>query len=318
MNRFNARLFASLVTGIVALAGALATRDAAAQHAGASGPEVTPAMQARRGVAALGKTWDAAAFAETVRLYTAVHRDIEWPGIREPEAFHYGPDAQQTLRLFRPEQEFSEPSLVFVFLHGNGLPGSDEIAPGSEGLIYSHLGKLGASFGGLGITANYRTGRRATARTGAEDVRLLLGWIQTHVAEYGGDVNTVVLLANSEGATNVATYLFDERAQLESGPGVAAAVLSSGLFGDAAPELPRLIERYRGQRVPIALWSAEYDPANVEIGIAELYAQLCRKYQGCPTLAQVRGHNHVSHVMSLGTADTQVQNLLIQFYHTVR
>jgi hypothetical protein len=95
-------------------------------------------------------------------------------------------------------------------------------------------------------------------------------------------------------------------------------ILSSGLFGDAAPELAGLIDRYRGERVPLALWSAEYDTAPVEIGIAELYAQLCRKYQDCPWLEQLQGHNHVSHVMSLGTPDDAVQNALIRFYHTVR
>ena len=143
-------------------------------------------------------------------------------------------------------------------------------------------------------------------------------WIAAHIAAYGGDPRTVVLLANSQGATNAATYLFDEGLQTKAGPGLAAAVLSSGLFGDAAPGLRSLIERYEGQRVPIALWSAQYDPAAVEIGIAALYEQLCRKYQQCPWFEQLHGYNHVSQIMSLGTSDTSVQNALIRFYHTVR
>ena len=207
---------------------------------------------------------------------------------------------------------------MLVFLHGNGLGESDDVVPGSEGLLYSHVGKLGARFGGIGITADYRTGKSATKRSGAEDLKLVLEWITGHIASYGGDPGTVVLLANSEGATNAAEYLFDEHAQMETGPGIAAAVLSSGLFGEAAPRLASLVDSYRGPRVPIALWSAEYDTAPVETGVAALYEQLCRKYRQCPWLEQIHGHNHVSQIMSLGTPDTSVQNALIRFYHTVR
>jgi hypothetical protein len=32
----------------------------------------------------------------------------------------------------------------------------------------------------------------------------------------------------------------------------------------------------------------------------------------------MHGHNHVSHILSLGTADTSAANALIRFYHTVR
>jgi hypothetical protein len=43
-----------------------------------------------------------------------------------------------------------------------------------------------------------------------------------------------------------------------------------------------------------------------------------RKYDGCPWSERLEGHNRVSHMMSLGTADTSALNALIGFYHTVR
>lgn len=303
---------------LLGLVGFLLMDVANAQHAGAANAEADPGARAFKGVAAIGRTWNAEAFEQTVELYTAVHRDLEWPGTREPETVRYGPRPQQTLRLFRPEQGFSEPGPVLVFLHGNGLGESSDVVPGSEGLLYSHIGKLGARFGGIGITVNYRTGKSMTQHSGAEDLKLVLEWIAEHIASYGGDPGTVVLLANSEGATIAAKYLFDEHAQMATGPGVAAAVLSSGLFGQAAPSVTSLVDSYRGQRVPIALWSAEYDTAPVEIGVAALYEQLCRKYRQCPWFEQIRGHNHVSQIMSLGTPDTSVRDALIRFYHTVR
>jgi triacylglycerol lipase len=278
--------------------------------------------RAREGVAALGRRWDASAFEETVALYAVVHRALEWPGVLEPEVIRYGDDEQQTLELFRPEQGFSEPGPVFVFVHGNGLGTSGPLAPGSEGLIYRHVGKLAATFGGIGVSMNYRhgagKGASAALESGAEDLRLVIEWLVDHIAPYGGDPGTIVLLANSEGASRAAAYLFNENLQLESGPGIAAAILSSGLFGSLAPEIEGWVFAYRGERVPLALWSAEYDTAVVTGGIADLHEILCRKYDGCPWYEQLHGHNHVSHVMSLGTDDTAVQNALIRFYHTVR
>ena len=296
----------------------LAMPQAMSQHDQAAPAAADAVAAASSGVAAMGRTWNAAAFEETLRLYTAVHRSIEWPGVREPESFAYGPEAQQTLRLFRPTTGFSEPGPVIVFLHGNGLGEASDIAPGTEGLIYSHIGKLGPTVGGIGISVSYRTGAAASANSGVADLRLALGWIAENVGAYGGDAGTVVLLANSEGASIAARYLFDESAQLESGPGIAAAVLISGMFSDTVPELRRLIDRYQGARVPLALWSAGYDPGNVQAGIAEVYAAVCRKYQDCPWLERLHGHNHISHVLSLGTADMSVANELVRFYHSVR
>jgi carboxylesterase type B len=101
-----------------------------------------------------------------------------------------GTGAEQNLRVFSPEQEFSEPGPVILFLHGNGLSEASDIAPDSDGLICSHIGKLGAMFGGIGITANYRSGPAASLATGAEDLALIVAWIRKRVADFGGDPDT--------------------------------------------------------------------------------------------------------------------------------
>jgi arylformamidase len=299
----------------------------AAEIVGEAGGDPMANARARAGVAAIGRRWDEAAFAETVALYTAVHRGIEWPGVLEPELVRYGPAAEQTFDVYRPEQGFSEPGPVFLFLHGNGLDNSDRIAPGSDGLIYSHLGKLAATAGGIGVSMSYRRVSSGAAgggdadmmlETGAEDLRLVIEWIVENISPYGGDPGTIVIAANSEGATITAAYLFNEDWQMDSGPHVAAAILISGLFGSFAPEIDELASDYKGQPVPLALWTAEYDIPEVAEGIADLDETLCRKYADCPWTEQLPGHNHVSHIMSLGTADTSVMNSFIRFYHTVR
>ena len=291
----------------------------AAVMIGESGGDPRVNARARDGVAAIGRRWDEAAFAETVSLYANVHRGVEWPGLLEPELVRYGPAAEQTFEVYRPEQGFSEPGPVFLFLHGNGLGDSARIAPGSDGLIYSHLGKLGASAGGIGVSMSWRLASgEAALEAGAGALRLVIGWIVENISAYGGDPGTIVIVANSEAATITAAYLFNQEWQMESGPNVAAAVLASGLFGSLAPGIERFLFGYEGERVPLALWVAEYDTAEVTGGIGDLYEMLCRKYSGCPWNETLLGHNHVSHLMSLGTADTSVLNSFIRFYHTVR
>jgi triacylglycerol lipase len=170
----------------------------------------------------------------------------------------------------------------------------------------------------MGYRNGADAGGRSRLEAGAEDLRLVVEWIVDNVADYGGDPGTIVVVGNSEGATVTAGYLFNEAWQPEAGPGVAAAILSSGLFGALTPGIDRLVADYAGERVPLALWSAEFDPAEVAAGIADLHETLCRKYDGCPWYEQIAGHNHVSQLMSLGTADTDVMNRFIRFYHTVR
>jgi hypothetical protein len=136
-------------------------------------------------------------------------------------------------------------------------------------------------------------------------------------------------MGNSTGATHIAEYLFDQRTQRPDGPGVAAAILSSGVFdaafGDdlshyfegAASSMPlALVDHYAGKHVPLMLWSAEYDPPVVNAGVAELFAKLCRSPGGCPTYERRGGAKHVSHDHSLGSSVTAAAGTLFRFYHT--
>ncbi|HEX7082175.1 MAG TPA: alpha/beta hydrolase [Gammaproteobacteria bacterium] len=307
--------------------GSIAAGSALAQQSDA-------AAKARAGVAALGKQWNGEINAATTALYAEVHRAVDASGIRRIADLKYGPHALQSFDLFVPEQGFSEPGPVLVYLHGGGLVRGDKVSPGTDGLIYANVAKFMARAGGIGINANYRLVPDAKWPSGAEDVRLLLAWIKENIARYGGDPGNVLLMGNSAGATHVATYLFLESEQLDGGPGVRGAILSSGAFdagdseaarayfGEDAAERERraplgLVDAYQGPAVPLFLWSAEYDPAFIETGVAEMYAKLCRKYEDCPMYVQFQGHNHVSHVMSIDSDDTAVTNAMIRFYHSI-
>jgi acetyl esterase len=290
--------------------------------------------EARAGVAALGKQWNGDVNVATQALYTPIHRNVDAEGLDLHADIRYGPHELQTFDLWVSEYGFREGGPVLIYLHGGGLVRGDKVSAATDNLIYSNVAKFMARAGGIGINANYRLVPDAVWPDGAADIRLIIEWVREHVSEYGGDPNNILLMGNSAGATHVATYLFHEESQPADGPGIIAAVLSSGAFDAGGDDAARLyygedtaqrqartplglVDTYEGELVPVYLWSAEYDPAAIETGVAEMYAKLCRKYADCPLFTQWSGYNHVSHVMSIDTPDPTITNALIRFYHSV-
>ncbi len=282
------------------------------------------------GVAEIGKQWNGEVNVATQALYTPLHRKAPSEGLILHSDIAYGEHPLQTFDLWVSEHGSREGGPVLIYFHGGGLVRGDKVSAETDNLIYSNIGKFAAQVGGIGINANYRLAPEASWPDGASDLRMIIEWVKANAADYGGDPDNIFIMGNSAGATHVATYLFHEASQLEDGPGVAAAILSSGGFAPGTPayygddaELRAarsplgLVDSYAGELVPIYLWSAEYDPAGIETGVAEMYAKLCRKYADCPMYTQWQGYNHVSHVMSIGTEDRTITNGMIRFYHDV-
>ena len=72
-----------------------------------------------------------------------------------------------------------------------------------------------------------------------------------------------------------------------------------------------------GPEIPVFLWSAEFDVVGIEAPIGSMYAKLCAKYEDCPRFTQFQGHNHVSHIMSLNSADDEVGLAVMEFVDSV-
>ena len=176
--------------------------------------------------------------------------------------------------------------------------------------MFGNVARLAARVGGVGINADYRPVRQHADRSGspagAEDVRELIDWTHHNIAQHGGNPKEIIVFALGDGAGHLAGYLFHQPSQLKDGPGIAGAILVSGTFGSVKDRPLNLIDSYAGKAV--------LDP--VQSGITELKDLLCRKYDKCPMLAELAGHNHVSAVMSLDTADTSTIGYIHQFYHS--
>lgn len=292
--------------------------------ADASGQSVA---DVRDTVRSLGKQWDGEINAATTRAYAALHEAAERTGVRRVTDRSYGPHALQTVDVVWPASAGRDRAVV-IYLHGGGFVRGDKSSAAANGLIYDNVATFFARHGLVGVNANYRLAPEAQWPAGADDIRTLLEWLESAAEEFGGDPQRIFLMGNSAGAAHVATYLFYEASQRAGGPGVAGALLSSGAFAaergdseyygaDSAENRRRaplaLLQAYEGPLVPMFLWSAELDPPFIEQAVAAMYAGLCNKYDDCPRFTQFQGHNHVSHVMSLNSADDEVGRAVLDF-----
>ena len=315
--------------GLTVVAG-LAWLSGAAPAAFADGQAVAAA---RAGVAALGKQWNGEINSATQALFIELHQTADRSGVKATMDVSYGPHELQGMDIFAPEQPSAEPAPVVVFFHGGGLVRADKLIPGSD-LIYSNIPMFFARNGMVGVNANYRLAPEVRWPAGVEDIRAVLAWVRAHIADYGGDPQKVFLMGNSAGGRLVASYLLHAPVHFADGSGVIGALLSSGSYSNSDSEVLRayygedravrealvplgLVDSYAGPDIPIFMWSAEYDPARIETPVAAMYAKLCAKFADCPRFTQFQGHNHVSHVMSLNSADDAVGREVLDFVRSV-
>ncbi len=317
-----------LVAGLAVFSASLLMLEAAPAQTNSAVAHV------RANVRDLGKRFNPEVLAATSALYAELQRTAEQGGVKVIADVQYGPDEPQAFDLFLPERPPAAPAPIVVYLHGGGLVSGDKVSGGTDGLIYANIPTFFARHGIIGVNANYRLVPNVKWPGGPEDIAAMLRWLQQNVAQHGGDASKIFLMGNSAGATHVAAYLFHQATQLDGRPGVVGAMLSSGGFAASSANTMRayigddeaawqansplgLVDSYTGDPVPIFMWSAEYDPTFIESPVAQMYAKLCAKYEDCPRYTQYQGHNHVSHVMSINSADGAVGEAALDFVHKV-
>jgi len=256
------------------------------------------------------------------------------PGVSSLEDLPYGPDERHRLDVFAPAARPGRPMPVVLFVPGGGYVGG---AKSREGVpFYQNVGVFFAKNGVVAVTMNYRLAPKATWPAGGEDVAAALGWIRKNIGEYGGDPSRIFLFGQSAGGTHVAHYVFDERLQPPKGAdGVAGAILQSAVLdpagGPAGPNVeayfgPRagwagrgLLDKLEGRKIPVFIVYAELDPQPFRDQAALLYAGLAKRDGTPPPMLDLKGHNHISEIAHLGSADdTALGQALLEFIRSGR
>lgn len=276
----------------------------------------------KRRIAELGPHFDPAILEETFALYRPLLP-------RAPEDVTvqlnvpYGRDDRQCFDLYAPTAAAGLPVLIYV--PGGGFVGGDKRA---EDAFYANIGHDLASRGFMVVVMNYRLAPLHPWPAGGEDVGYAVAWVRQHAAAHGGDPDHIAIFGQSAGATHVATWLFDP--SLDGAKPVSAVILASGTYRVAGDKIPPNVAAYFGSdtslyearspithvhpiAVPFLLTVCEFDPPHLAAPTFELAARLTNANGRPPQLCWLAGHNHVSSVLSIGTADDAAANLVANF-----
>lgn len=251
-------------------------------------------------------------------LYEPFHEREPYAGVGVIRDVHYGSHERHRLDVFHSAAAPNAPVPVLVFVHGGGFVGGDKKLPGSP--YQDNVALWAVRHGMVGINITYRLAPEHTWPAGAEDVGAAMRWVRENVDGYGGDVSRIFLMGTSAGAAHVASFVADVRFHADSEPGIAGAVLVSGIYNRETAPPSRGAESYFGTdrskyaeqspihglietEVPLMIVLAEYDPYMFQQQALELINRLFERNRQFPRFIRLMGHNHFTSVRHLNTAD---------------
>ena len=147
--------------------------------------------------------------------------------------------ARHVLDIYVPENAVAtEPtaaaSLPVVFwIHGGGWQVGDKRDVGLKPQVLTERGFVF-------VSTNYRLLPDVDMETLTDDVAAALGWVHTHISEYGGDPNRIVVGGHSAGAQLAALLCIDERLIEKHGMPLTSVIGCVPVDGDTY-DIPKII-----------------------------------------------------------------------------
>ncbi len=280
---------------------------------------LTPAIA--EALPALGSELSREMVGGTMKLYGPLHAADTNDGLNVLADQAYGDHERQKLDVYAPEGASNLP--VMVFVHGGGFVRGDKGGA-------ANIGRWFARHGVVTVTLNYRFAPESTWPSGAKDVALALEWIKANIAGLGGNPEHIVLAGNSAGSMHVADYTFHEDFQ-NAADGVVGSILISppavdlmgreldpardalyyGPDGDRAAQ--SVVNALDGRILPVMVAYAEHEPAIIIDQTRKLITGLTARDGRLPLVVGVAGHNHISIVEHIGTADESLVHEMLNF-----
>ena len=159
---------------------------------------------------------------------------------------------------------------------------------------------------------------------------LAVRWLRAHVGELGGDPDRIFLLGQSAGAVHVAAYTAHPQFHGEEGPGIAGALMTSGIYdpttqppsqfslayyGDSMATLAeaRCTHGLLATKVPLLFSVSELDPADFQAQAAQLAAAWFAAKKVYAPMEYMAGHNHLSPAQCIGSVEDDLGPRIARF-----
>lgn len=286
-------------------------------------PRAAPVHEAVR---AFGHRFDPEVIAAMRRLITPLHDAQALAALPCRADLAYGAHPRQRLDVYG-QSAGARPALLFV--HGGGFTAGDKrSADGAP--FYQNVGLWAARHGLQGVAMTYRLAPEFTWPSGHDDIGLAVEFLHRNAGELGIDPQQIVLMGQSAGAVHVANYLSHSASHRVPGGGVCAGVLVSGLYDMAAAQanppkaayfaadaptqarqsaLPGLLEL----NIPLLVAVNEFDLPDFERQAQLLITACLARHGHWPWFTQLKGHNHISSILCLGSDADALGADLAQF-----
>lgn len=256
----------------------------------------------------------------------AAQRD---PAIEVQRDRFYGPHPRHRLDIFRRSAAVRAP--VLVYIHGGGFVMGDKTSAGSP--FYDNVGQWAAQQGWVGVTATYRLAPADRWPSGPEDMGLIVGWLRENIGSHGGDPGAIFLMGQSAGAAHVAAYLSQARFHPGDSPGIAGALMLSGIYDPTtmAPNPynsayfgtdPGVLAQARctGAMVsgglPMLFTVSEFDPRDFQDQAVQL-VQAWHEHNGrYPPMEYLAGYNHLAPAQAIGGTEDDLGPRIARFVGT--
>jgi triacylglycerol lipase len=326
-DRSIAPLIAPLIFGAVAFLATTGRAETAAERADVARAGMPEHVAAA--LAAFGHEFDGEIARQTAAIYASVPHLYAADDIEVIKDLAYGAHERQHLDIHlsnanRPRT----PTPVVIVFHGGGLVGGNRAATANVADYFATLGYVG-------VNGGYRLAPAATWPEGGRDVAAAVAWLHEHVDDYGGDPEQIFVAGISTGAFHAATFVFRPELMPEGSARPAGAILVSGpytfdfdapspgelaYFGDNRARWPEMVVTGNVTRadIPVLMTTAEWDNARYTRSYAALFAELVIEHGVVPRYLQSLGHNHSSQLLSVGTADTSVSSIIVDFIERTR
>lgn len=302
------------------------------------------------GLQKIGRVIDAG---NTAKLYRPLFTGGLPADVAATRDIAFGDDPKQKLNVYSSALAKGPARPVLIFAPGG--QGVKQMG-GPEGEpFYDNVGAWGVKNGLVVVTTQYRTGGGAPWDVGARDLAATIAWAKANIARQGGDPARIVIMGQSNGATQLANYLGHADLQGPGGPGVRGAILMGGNFNilpvrltsppsrlvtprpagapaggppTAAPFPPappvdpaEMLKRsdlpgLKAAPIPIMVIAAELDPEE-RVEMVEVLGRELRAAGRSPITVVVPGHSHISEILSFGTADDTMSAPVLKFIRGV-
>ncbi|MBB2984455.1 alpha/beta hydrolase [Paraburkholderia tropica] len=247
----------------------------------------------------------------------------------------YGDDERHKLDVYLRTTGDTKGRPLLLFVHGGGFVRGDRRDRANVGWWF-------ARHGFVTVVPSYRLGPAHRWPAGAQDVAAAWAWAHANAAAFGADPQRIYVAGESAGAAHVAAATLMRRFRPAGVSTPRAALLVSGVynvqleklarrqFGIPSPD-PRneayfgsdmagypamsTVENVDSEPFPLLITWAELDPPQMQIQAGELFARLTTQHDFGPDVAVIRGHNHLSQLEAINTADDSLASTLLDFMH---